>query len=499
LGGDNQGGRMEKVGLWLLIAMLVITLIGTTNAQGGKLGGKADSAKEITISGEIDLTTVYRNSGISSILDGTATPAITESDYFITPRITLDFDIDVGDKVSGFVRLANSQVNAIQASAEPSTRLGAHNTNPAFKQAYVKVSEFMTPDLSFKIGLQDLKYTLRKGEGAFFMDVANSRLNGANNDLGWCNTQVGGVGSFGGFAEFGGFVFNYGNIEKSNYAVDVFYGTINETGTVHNDESLFGVHVDYKLPQGEKNMIKALIVQSTADGARVAASSYVDASIMTFGAGCDYWAMPALEVYGEFYSQSGDLGKDWNGSGWDAIKQSASAMRFGGQYDLSEVLNKPDLKPWAGLSYWSLSGDKGITTKDNEDFLSYSNVQSTLILEDKLLGLGLDTNYTAIKIEAGITTSIDINKDGKGEELGVRLLVGQFTLATAYDKATTGIKEDALGQEIDIVTTLKYTESLSFSLGIGTVSGADFFEDPMGYNVDNAGMTMVTFDTKLKF
>jgi hypothetical protein len=492
---------MKKVGLCLLIAMLVITLVGTTNAQGVKLGGKADSAKEITISGELDLNTVSRDSGLTSALDGTPAPGKTKSDSFITPRITLDFDIDVGDKVAGFLRLATRQVTGGLGNGQPATRLGNINTNPAFTQAYVKVSEFITPDLNFTIGLQDLKFTLRKGEGAFFMDIANSRLIAAA------------ATATGGFSEFGGFTFHYGNIEKSNYAVDVFQGTVWETGSAHKDEALFGAHVDYKLPQGEKNMVKALLVLSnTAPGAGVLAT-YIDANIMTIGAGCDYWAMPALEVYGEFYSQSGDFAHYWNATTLvhKAIKQSASAFRVGGQYDLSEVLNKPDLKPYAGLSYWSLSGDNQDPSKDNKDFVSYSNVQSTLITEDKLLGLGLDTNYTAIKIEAGITTSIDINKDGKGEELGVKLLVGQFTMATAQKYAVaatrywggallaTGALDDGLGQEIDIVTTLKYTESLSFTLGLGQISGVDNVEDVNGANIDKGSATMITFDTRLKF
>jgi len=491
---------MKKVGLCLLVAMLVITLIGTTNAQGVKLGGKADSAKEITISGEIDLNTVYRDSGLTSALDATPAPGKTKSDTFITPRITLDFDIDVGDKVAGFLRLANRQVTNWTANTQPAGRLGANNTNPAFTQAYVKVSEFMTPDLSFKIGLQDLKYTLRQGEGAFFMDIANSRLIGA------APTATGA------FAEFGGFTFHYGNIEKSNYAVDVFYGTIWETGAAHYDESLFGAHVDYKLPQGEKNMIKAILVLSNnSTGADPLGATYLDANLMTLGAGCDYWVMPALEVYGEFYSQSGDFGHIWDGAKYGAMKQSATAMRFGGQYDLSEALNKPDLKPYAGLSYWVLSGDEQDPADDNADFVSYSNVQSTLIAEDKLLGLGLNTNYTAIKIEAGITTSIDVNKDGKGEELGVKLLIGQFTMTEAQAYAVNaaamywgGAKlasalDDGLGQEIDIVTTLKYTESLSFTLGLGQITGMDYLTDTNGWSVDKGSATLISFDTRLKF
>lgn len=454
---------MKKVGLCLLTAVLCVCFISMTNAEGVKVGGQADSAKEITITGGIDLLTVYRDTGITSILNCTDE---TPSEAFITPLLTLNFNADLGEKVSGYLRLENQQLQSLGGTADPGSYLGGGNNQPTFKQAYVQVSEFIDQKLTLTIGQQDLKYTLRKGEGAFFMDLAGSEpfcagMNGLDQ---WLPTYTTGNG-----VGLGGLKLGYGNVDKDNYAVDFFYGTIFETGIVHNDEEIKGFHVDYKLP-GENNYLQVIL----------ASMKFYPASFYTIGAGVDYQAMPNLETYGEVYMQTGD---------WTADEtQNAMAMRFGGCYKLEH-----ELKPYVGLSYWSLSGDKDPTDKKQQNFISYENVQSTMILEDQLSGLDLDTNYTAIKIDAGITTSLDINKDGKGEEVNVTLLIGMFNAVESGDI------DDALGTEIDIKATLKYTPSLSFTLGLGMLSGAKFFEDPLAYDLTETSMKMITLDTKLTF
>jgi hypothetical protein len=455
---------MKKVGLCLLTAVLCVCFISMTNAEGVKVGGQADSAKEITITGGIDLLTVYRDTGITSILDCTDK---TSSEGYITPLLTLNFNADLGEKVSGYLRLENTQLQGGVGTAEPGSYLGYGNNQPTFKQAYVKVSEFIDQKLTLVIGQQDLKYTLRKGEGAFFMDVAGSEpfCAGMNGLFQWFapGTNTSGEG-------LGGLKLAYGNVDKDNYAVDFFYGTILETGVAHNDEELKGFHVDYKLP-GENNYLQVIL----------ASMKFYPASFYTIGAGVDYQAMPNLETYGEVYMQTGDWAPK--------CTQNAMAMRFGGCYKLEH-----ELKPYVGLSYWSVGGDKITTAKKHEDFISYENVQSTMIMEDQLSGLDLDANYTAIKVDAGITTSLDINKDGKGEEVNVTLLLGMFNainVPSGWD--------DALGTEIDVKATLKYTPSLSFTLGLGMVSGAKFFEEATGYNMTETSMTMVTLDTKVTF
>ncbi len=544
---------MKKIGLCLLAAMLCFAIVTTTDAQGVKTGDKAFSAKEISITGGLDLCYGYLNSGITSILNfesegeqGAGTGVSQDNSVFmLVPQLTINFDIDVGDKVTAFVQLENRRlvseptwidltgdVNVdtlfpMGGTAANVDVASGDNIEPAVEQAYIKVSEFLLPELTFTIGIQDLKFTLRKGEGAFFMDIAESEamapqflkdsasLNLANVDEWFIVGE--GAPFLRDVSEFGGMVFDYGDMEKNNYALCVFYGSVNETGVARTDENLFGLQLDYALP-GENNVLKAILANTTSHGRKIVGQDVIDMNIMTLGVGVDYWVQPDIEVYAEFYTQSGDYGHFWKAlpapGAHDAVDQKASAYRLGGRYNLEH-----DLKPYVDLSMWNLSGDNGEIDSDNEDFISYENVQSTLIMEGNLLGLDLDSNYNAIKLEAGITTQFDINKDGTGEEVTIKLLYGTFSLTEKPEKVgriatqvdRLGI-DDALGSEIDIVATLKYSDSLSFTFGIGMVSGADFFEGedtldggPLdsikdsAYAMDDAGMTLVMFDTRLSF
>jgi len=531
---------MRKIGLCLLAAMLCFAIVTTTDAQGVKTGDKAFSAKEISISGGLDMCYGYLNSGITSILNfesegeqgATTNVSQDNSVFMLVPQLTINFDIDVGDKVTAFVQLENRRLDSaggtVAGTGANVDATGGDAIEPAVEQAYIKVSEFLLPELTFTIGIQDLKFTLRKGEGAFFMDIAESEL--MNTTAGAGNINLANVDEWfvapegSGFlrdtSEFGGMVFNYGDMEKNNYALCVFYGTVNETGTARTDENLFGLQLDYALP-GENNVLKAILANTSSQGRKVRATAgirndnVIDMNIMTLGVGFDYWVQPDIEVYGEFYTQSGDYGHfETTATTWDALDHSASAYRIGGRYNLEH-----DLKPYVDLSLWNLSGDNGEIDSDNEDFISYENVQSTLIMEGNLLGLDLDSNYNAIKFEAGITTQFDINKDGTGEEVTIKLLYGTFSLTEKPEKVgriatqvdLLGI-DDSLGSEIDIVATLKYSDSLSFTFGIGMVTGADFFEgkdtldggpldgvNDSAYAMEDAGMTLVMFDTRLSF
>jgi len=516
---------MKKIGLCLLSLVLIFALVSTGGAQGVKLGNAPDSAKEIVISGEIDLTTVYLDSGLTSILDGENDDPTTltikehqKSAFGTIPLITLNFEVDCGDKVSVLLQLENRRLDSDGEEdwgTDTVDSIGQDNIDLGVEQAYIKVTEFLIPELTFAFGIQDLKMTLRKGEGAFFMDVAESELAAmpgvSHPETAWWDWD----GTAGNepdalprdTTEFGGLKLDYGNLEKDNYAVSFFYGIAEETGVLHEDEELKGFALEYKLP-GENNILKAVLAQSTQREQGM--------NFYTLGAGAVYWAQPQLECYGEVYLQTGDWAKTSAFAPLVPDKdqgQSAQAFRFGARYNVEH-----ELKPYADLSYWSLSGDKGkdgdgavggINASDNEDFISYENVQSTLILEGNLLGLDLDSNYTAIKVEAGITTSIDINKDGKGEPVDLKLLMGMFTLVEEPDVNTYGRGyDDALGTEIDLVATLKYTESLAFSLGLGFVTGADYFEGAdtdgdgikdAGFLMDETGMTLFMFDTRLKF
>ena len=507
---------MKKIGLILMLVTMV---------TGGVL---AEMPAGFSLSGSIDAPYTFRSKELNTFLNG----GLTTSDFLLAPLVTLDTKFQMKSKVMGAIqfqnrRLANTTLPAVSGTANPAQIGGAYNINPSVTQAYIKVSEFFSPKLAMGYGIQDLNLTLRKGEGAFFMHPAASLTPSGQLPLDMNvvlrTNFVLNQGRVKGVSEFSGFVFDYGSIKDDNYAINLFWGKTMANnvivGTKRNEDLLAGVNVSYKL-SGDNNMLKVLLAQMNNPGANMA--------IMTLGVGVDYFgAMPNLEIYGEAYTQSGTLsntGVDAAGKTVD-VDQVSMAYRVGAKYDFA---NNP-LKPWAGFSYWFLDGGDDSNTyeqgsvkyTENNHFVSYEDAQSTLILEDQTWGLNLNSNYTAIKLEGGITTSLTMS--GEKKDVDLKILVGMFTLNTVPWVRNAGADgllyaggddvadktDDALGTEIDITANLRYTENLSFTLGLGMLSGSDFFG---GIDVDDRNnnttrkddesfdsMTLVTLGANLKF
>lgn len=462
----------------MLLALMMLFAAGLTVSADVTTGKDASNAKKIEITGGFDNSMVSRDTGLTSVLDGCQKPATWPSDLFWSPLITLNLGIDVGDKATALVQLQNRRLDAATGTAANVDFLGGDNVEMAVEQAYINVDNLMIPSLTFKYGMQNLKFALREGGDAFFMDTNFSEV------LAMPVTEANiyrGAALPKDTSEFGGVKVDYGSLKgavPTNYKVSFFWGVVNESLTGRADERLTGLTGWYKLPVGDKNFATAGVTKIQNEAAH--------ADIQTINVGVDYFgAMPNLELYAEYYTQSGDLTR--------TVDQSASAYRAGAKYDIANPL-----KPYVDVSYWFLSG--GGTATKNKNFLSYENVQSTMILEDNVFGLDVDSNYKVLKVEAGISYKLDIDKDGVGEPLTVKLLFGQFTLADDPATMTAGqVLKDSLGTEIDLVATLYLNSNISFSLGYAKLTGGDFFTSAGGYNAAAADMQMIVFDTKLKF
>ncbi|MBI4711745.1 MAG: hypothetical protein HY762_00300, partial [Planctomycetes bacterium] len=358
---------MKKVAL--IVGLLVITL--ALNLEAGVSTEKnAWNAKDISISGGFDNTMLYRDQGLNSVLDGMQTPNKQKSDFIWTPLVTLNLGADVGDKILAFVQLQNRRLdNTALGTAANVDFLGGDNTELAVEQAYIKIEKLISDDLTLTYGAQNLKFTLRKDEGGFFLDVLKSE------NLAAPITEANGYRGFPlpkNTTEFAGFKFDYGSLSKANYDATLFWGIASETGVAHADEKLMGLAARYKLPGGkdERDVLHGSYTIIAQNAARL--------NIHTIGLGVEYFSsMPNLELYGEYYTQSGDL--DAN------VALDASAYRIGAKYDF-----KQKMAPYVDVSYWFLSGGGDATTSNN--FYSYENVQSSLILEDNVFGLDLDSN-----------------------------------------------------------------------------------------------------------
>ncbi|MBI5779675.1 MAG: hypothetical protein HZA49_09510 [Planctomycetes bacterium] len=455
---------MKKIGLLVAVAF-VIAAANLLDANPVVTDQSATGAKQIKISGEMETPMVSRDAGVNSVLDG----APQVGDTLWSPLITLNLEAALGDKITGLIQLQNRRLETGVGTAANMDFFGGTNVEPAVKQALLKLEKFIVQDLTFTYGLQNLKTTLRDGEGAFFLDTGYASTTGPltePNGAVWNRAKTNG--------EFGGLRFDYGSLKNSNLQGLLFTGTVNKnpTGGLHDTTSLTGAVAWFKL--GDEKIINALLTQlnNAENGLKV----------QTIGAGVNYnGAMPNLGAYAEYYNQTGDAAV--------GVKQSASAYRLGAKYDVQH-----SLKPYVDLSYWFLSG--GGTTKNN-NFISLENVKSTMILEDEVFGLDLDSNYTAIKLETGVATKVDLDKDGSPEDLKVKLLFGQFTLSD-QPMGMTGV-DDSLGTEVDLVVTLQYNPSVSFTLGYATLSSGGFFTDPTTYGAAEDSMKMVSFGANVKF
>ncbi|MBI4834954.1 MAG: hypothetical protein HY811_09085 [Planctomycetes bacterium] len=508
---------MKKLGLVVLSIMLVGLVAGSS---------LADVPASFSLSGDVELPTAYRSKEINTFHNG----ALSHSDTILTPLITINTKWELAEKVTAIVQFENRRVSALNDAGAAATGTasnvdlgGADNISPAIEQAYIRVGEFFSPKLTMSYGIQDLKFTLREGEGAFFMDVSEAQTYSV-----WLpmDSQIAAnAATARGVSEFSGFLFNYGSLKDDNYQVDFMYGVTRQTGAARANDNLVGVNVAYKLP-GEKNVLKVLIAQMNNPDTNGGAALNTGLNAMTIGFGVDYFgAVPNLELYFEYYNQTGTLSNiGVNAAGQVAdVDQVASAYRLGGRYDFVDV----SVKPYVDLSMWNVSGGddsnayKSASVKytENNHFISYENSQSTMILEDSLYGLDLDSNYNAIKIEAGIKTSLKLG--GNSMPLNLKMLIGQFTLDTPPFTNTAGpdgllltgddvakAADDALGMEVDIKATLKYSDNVDFVLGLGMLSGGDFFDSIAFTNPTptNAGayetfdsMTLLMFGANVKF
>jgi hypothetical protein len=462
---------MKKIGLALVAVAFVIAAGNLLNAGQVVTEQTAASAKQIKVSGEVETPMVSRDTGVNSVLDGAA----QTGDSLWSPLITLNIDAALGDKISSFIKLQNRRLDDGIGTAANVDFMGGDNIDLSVKEAFLKLEKFIVQDLTFTYGLQNIKATLRDGEGAFYLDTNYASSNAVNGFL----TEPDATATWQRHkdtSEFGGLRFDYGSLKNNNYQGALFTGTFqkNPAGLgLHDTTTLNGALFWYKLGDG-----KIVNVLLTKMGNHKAGSD-----IQTIGLGGIYNnVMPNLDLYGEFYSQTGDVAA--------GMSHAASAYRLGAKYDI-----KHSLKPYVDLSYWNLSG--GGTATKNKNFVSMENVKSTMILEDAVFGLDLDSNYTAIKLATGITTKVDIDKDGSPEELNIKLLFGQFSLSD-QPNSLTGV-DDSLGTEINLLLTLQYNPSVAFTLGYATLSGGKFFTDAGTYGAAEDSMKMVTFGANVKF
>lgn len=528
---------MKKIGFALSV-MAVLAFAGAAFAAGNVQTGSAPgSAHTITIDGGIAFTWYYRDEAINEVLDQVGFPTFvgapdveeftgSDTGYMLDYHVGLTAEL--ADKVTGRIVIGNEPVIGT-GSANIGDQFGDGFIDTMLLEGYVTVEEFLSEHLTFSIGVMDLTYDLRGNGDAFFLDLRNAESSFLSPtteafggevyayDYGFTGAMAG--SGFGGLTRTrnttsGGWKMTYN--DSDTVFVDVFAFTVAEGGNIggaasfgYSDEAIYGINLDYLFDKkgDHKSLFSAIFTLNTAD--------QTASKVYTIGAGIDYF-WEQLELYGEIYYQFGDYAYTTPidspmfgmAGGDETVDQSAWAGYLGGRYNFDT-----EYKPYIDLSFWYISGDDGDVDDsggiDNEDFVSYEYVNSSMIMEDSTFGLDVDSNYWAVKFEGGFTTTTGLRPD----DLAFRLFYGFFQLNEEPDRVGLAMGgpgleiEDDLGHEVDFNITWTYNESLSMNFGAAWLWSADFFGDRTGptsmntgaYETGDDNMQLYTFTTDLTF
>lgn len=423
---------MKKLGITLTMIAMLLT-VGMVYGQDAVQ--KSSETVKLSVDGSADLDFVYRDSVMEEGISG----AVSGSTNFYTGKYTIRFTATVDGKADVVIELENKVYDAGGIS-----ELGDDDVDVDVEQGFLRLHEFLDQALTFTVGVQDLKFSNRKGE-SFFMDVTEAESFFQN--VG----DIAPVATAPNTMEPVGFRLTWtsgGSAGKPQAVVDFVYLTIDEGGSAGDDEALFGANLSYLLPQGwakKDSYLNLLVMANSAGGGS-------HGQVWTLGVGLDMMdlGMEGLEAFVEAYFQMGEVSS--------TVDAEGNAFVLGGKYSKDNV--------WVELAYWNLSGDDDAADGDEDNFLSYENVEEFAIIESRL-GFDIDTNYRAFKVSAGAT----LDMSGK-RNLDLSLHIGIFDL-----DEDTAAGEDNLGTEVDVKAKLAYSKAVTFDATIAFLSSSDVLED----------------------
>lgn len=507
---------MRKAVIVLLAAAFIIGLpLGTARADDGTLSDllfarnrltmdSVDSKESKTpsdrlvhakrsawvkLTGMVEMNIVNKSRHFNEAITGTR-KQYTKWD----PKVELGLEFFLGKDVYGWLKLQlRDDINDDFGTQEPRYL--------SVKEAYANIKSLF-PDVfgeeifKLKVGVQEIVYDLRGNGHAFMFDTSQSEsafwpgkspgyapataadkpFDGLWNTRDDANDNL----EFSGFGEasttdFGGFFFSYDNKKKSGVVFDFIFGITRETREANEDQSLAIASLTYHYPK-EMGKLRTFISGFSNNPASRVFSYGIGLQMFPFG--------NSFEMFFEMVGQGGVFLNDWDNSFYqpngvtDTIGERVEQLAFGGYWGFRYTYTRY-WHPYVEASYWYLSGDPDQTDDRQQCFLSYEDVDETLIIEDNLYGLDVDTNYQAIKLKTGFNPI---------RHMTLEILYAYF--ARARDRTA----KDKIAQEIDIRLKWDYTESCTFEFG----GGRAFDMDYLGYDSDEI-MAELFFKVGLKF
>ncbi len=477
---------MKKSLMTASAALAVFAMAFAAAAQDGRnvttSKESADTVK-LHVSGGLVLDYVWRakefsQSGLFPTVDSGPRPS-DENDF--EGEFYVRFDAVLNEKVSAVVELGKRR------TITPSgiDRMGTYGLSEyiQLREAQIKFDELFDPGLSAKVGITTWGFDVRGKGHAFALGPRRSQSFAKNFDVVEAIelldndpvelTPVGLQVSF----------------TRGLFTADlVLVPGLVEQGEIDRDETLYALDVWYNLKdivgndKSRVGLVAALVNYPEGplgDGA-------AHAAVWTFGIGVNLVdvGVPGLELFGEFYFQTGKAGEVAD----DDADAKGMAFQIGAEYHVDNPM-----KPWVGINYTMVSGDgDDAGDTDCDRFLSYENVSDLLILEDMYFGFDVDSNYTAIKISAGVTPI---------EKLEISAILGICKTAEKINYGG-GNEEDKLGNELDIKVKYDFSKQVSVSAAYARLMGSDILEMETGGpgNPDSEDTTQLyTIGVNLKF
>ena len=514
-------------------------VVTTTDVKGHAL--------HLTISGGIDIDSVWRDDNLVGVLERAGMRRfngippnhdVADGDSFFSPRVWLRFDAYMSDHVSAVIELNNERLrsdlfsshsdglgsipsNVIDAgsgwgaAANADLFGGGYGSNSdigiGIQQAYIQVDDFLFEHFSMRFGIQDFVVDLRgngnpfligfrpDGAGKAFISPIQEATFNSTGTL-YADRLVLGTDSLGvyrGEEEPGGLRFTYSADENLHF--DVWTYNIWETGLDHYDEWFYGLMAKYNIPDSPS------VIQFLFD---VTSNDSDKNRVYTIGPGVDYW-WDNLELYGEFYYQWGDYGYTGalTGGGNGNIDQQSFAWYVGGRYNFEGSCN-----PFVDMQYAYIDGSNGDHNDSgdtNKNFVSYEDNDTLMILEDNLYGLDVQSNYWKAQFQTGLSMCLQHEHD-----LSCTLTYAYAeTVATpnrvnnTSDFTNTSDLRDVhenLGHEVDVKMVWQYSDALSFDLGWAGLFDGEFWTTHLGVNdADstkiNDNMYLISVGATVKF
>lgn len=406
-----------KLGLFLAIFWL--GLGGFTQAFAGEVA--PSDAWSLTVGGEMELDTVWRSQLADEVLHA-RNRAAGRTDHFTDYEVTLDLLFDLGHQTTFFLQLENNHRESRGEALHDIYELVLD-----MQQAYIRLEDFLLDRLDWTLGLQDVTYDFLADGNPMMFEVSEA-----------IDPNV-----FGGLkvayrSELSRLEFVYGMLEEARLAGP-------NIPLDYEQRDLIILHWENYSESGHWARFLELSSIGLSDSERV----------YTLGGGFDYWPTPDIRLYAEGYLQRGKVP-----IAAGAVDQRSHALRAG----LRLQKHSHPRQPYIDFSAWSFGGsDESPGTRDG-NFVSLGDVDSTIVMEENDYGLGLRSNYQALKVQVGF----DIRK------------FHRLDAVAAWFRRDDTDFDSTLGLELDLWYTRQFSSNVDLRYGMGYLFNADHFKDALG-------------------